>query len=149
MIHIKSESQIEQMKAAGALSKAALRRAGAMVKPGVSTQEIDSVVEGFIRLHGAVPTFKGYGGFPVSICSSVNEQIVHGIPSPATILQEGDVISIDIPANAIELKIPQEEFDARMAAFVPKTKQLTGYLRRYAKLVGSGATGAVLDEEKA
>ena len=120
-----------------------------MVKPGVSTQEIDSVVEGFIRLHGAVPTFKGYGGFPASICSSVNEQIVHGIPSPATILQEGDVISIDIPANAIELKIPQEEFDARMAAFVPKTKQLTGYLRRYAKLVGSGATGAVLDEEKA
>lgn len=65
------------------------------------------------------------------------------------IVEEGDVISIDIPANAIELKIPQEEFDARMAAFVPKTKQLTGYLRRYAKLVGSGATGAVLDEEKA
>ena len=65
------------------------------------------------------------------------------------IVEEGDVISIDIPANAIELKIPQEEFDARMAAFVPKTKQLTGYLRRYAKLVGSGAAGAVLDEEKA
>ena len=65
------------------------------------------------------------------------------------IVEEGDVISIDIPAYAIELKIPQEEFDARMAAFVPKTKQLTGYLRRYAKLVGSGATGAVLDEEKA
>ena len=65
------------------------------------------------------------------------------------IVEEGDVISIDIPANTIELKIPQEEFDARMAAFVPKTKQLTGYLRRYAKLVGSGATGAVLDEEKA
>lgn len=99
MIHIKSELQIEQMKAAGALSKAALRRAGAMVKPGVSTQEIDSVVEGFIRLHGAVPTFKGYGGFPASICSSVNEQIVHGIPSPATILQEGDVISIDTGAT--------------------------------------------------
>ena len=65
------------------------------------------------------------------------------------IVEEGDVISIDIPANTIELKIPQEEFDARMAAFVPKTKQLIGYLRRYAKLVGSGATGAVLDEEKA
>ena len=65
------------------------------------------------------------------------------------IVEEGDVISIDIPANAIELKIPQEEFDARMAAFVPKTKQLTGKLRRNAKLVGSGAAGAVLDEEKA
>lgn len=99
MIHIKSASQIEQMKAAGALSKAALRRAGAMVKPGVTTQEIDSAVEGFIRLHGATPTFKGYGGFPASICSSVNEQIVHGIPSPVTVLQEGDIISIDTGAT--------------------------------------------------
>lgn len=99
MIHIKSANQIEQMKAAGALSKAALRRAGAMVKPGVTTQEIDSAVEGFIRLHGATPTFKGYGGFPASICSSVNEQIVHGIPSPAIVLQEGDVISIDTGAT--------------------------------------------------
>lgn len=99
MIHIKSPEQIEQMKAAGSLSKAALRRAGAMVRPGVSTKEIDQVVESFIRLHGAVPTFKGYGGFPASICSSVNEQIVHGIPSPTTILQEGDIISIDTGAT--------------------------------------------------
>ena len=99
MINIKSPVDIEQMKAAGALSKAALRRAGALVRPGVSTKEIDQVVEGFIRLHGAVPTFKGYGGFPASICSSVNEQIVHGIPSPVTILQEGDIISIDTGAT--------------------------------------------------
>ena len=99
MINIKSPVEIDQMKAAGALSKAALRRAGALVRPGATTKEIDSVVEGFIRLHGAVPTFKGYGGFPASICSSVNEQIVHGIPSPMTILQEGDIISIDTGAT--------------------------------------------------
>ena len=61
------------------------------------------------------------------------------------IIEEGDTVSIDIPDNSIELKISQEEYDARMAAFVPKTKKLTGYLRRYAKLVGSGANGAVLD----
>ena len=99
MIKIKSPQEIESMKAAGALSKAALRRAGAMVRPGVSTLDIDSAVESFIRLHGAVPTFKGYGGFPGSVCSSVNEQVVHGIPSPAVVLQEGDIISIDTGAT--------------------------------------------------
>ncbi len=99
MIHIKSPEQIEQMKVAGAVSKAALRRAGAMVRPGITTREIDQVVESYIRLHGATPTFKGYGGFPASICSSVNEQIVHGIPSPAVALKEGDIISIDTGAT--------------------------------------------------
>ena len=99
MIHIKTPEQIEQMKAAGALSKAALRRAGSLVRPGTTTLEIDQVVEGFIRLHGAVPTFKGYGGFPGSVCSSVNEQIVHGIPSQGVVLQEGDIVSIDTGAT--------------------------------------------------
>lgn len=99
MIKIKSPQQIEQMKAAGALSKAALRRAGAMIAPGVSTIEIDQAVEQFIRLHGGTPTFKGYGGFPGSICASVNEQVVHGIPSPAVVLQEGDILSVDTGAT--------------------------------------------------
>ena len=99
MIKIKSPAQIEEMKIAGALSKAALRHAGSLVRPGVSTLEIDRAVEGFIRLHGAVPTFKGYGGFPGSVCSSVNEQVVHGIPSALVVLQEGDVISIDTGAT--------------------------------------------------
>jgi methionyl aminopeptidase len=99
MIHIKNSEQIEQMKAAGAVSKAALRRAGEMVRPGITTREIDQVVESYIRLHGATPTFKGYSGFPASICSSVNEQIVHGIPSPAVALKDGDIISIDTGAN--------------------------------------------------
>lgn len=99
MIYIKTPEQIEQMKAAGAVSKAALRRAGEMVRPGMTTREIDQVVESYIRLHGATPTFKGYGGFPASICSSVNEQIVHGIPSPAVALKDGDIISIDTGAT--------------------------------------------------
>ena len=99
MINIKTPQEIEEMKAAGALSKAALRRAGQMIKPGVTTLEIDQSLEAFIRLHGAVPTFKGYGGFPGTVCASVNEQIVHGIPSNAVVLQEGDVISIDTGAT--------------------------------------------------
>ena len=99
MINIKTPQEIEEMKAAGALSKAALRRAGQMIKPGVTTLEIDQSLEAFIRLHGAVPTFKRYGGFPGTVCASVNEQIVHGIPSNAVVLQEGDVISIDTGAT--------------------------------------------------
>lgn len=99
MIKRKDPQQIEQMKAAGALSKAALRLAGTMVVPGVTTLAIDQAVENYIRLHGGKPTFKGYGGFPGSICSSVNEQIVHGIPSEAVVLKEGDILSIDTGAT--------------------------------------------------
>ena len=99
MIKIKTPQEIEEMKAAGSISKAALRRAGAAVKPGVTTLEIDKLVENFIRLHGATPTFKGYGGFPGSICASVNEQIVHGIPSSQVVLKDGDILSIDTGAT--------------------------------------------------
>ena len=99
MIVFKTPQDIEQMKKAGALSKAALRLAGSLVKPGVSTKKIDKAVESFIRMHGGVPAFKGYGGFPGSICSSVNEQVVHGIPSFGAVLQEGDIISIDTGAT--------------------------------------------------
>ena len=95
MIKIKRPEEIEQMKNAGALSKTALRRVGARIVPGVSTLELDRVAEGIIRMHGGVPAFKGYGGFPGSICASANDQIVHGIPSKRVKLREGDIISID------------------------------------------------------
>lgn len=65
------------------------------IKPGISTLQLDRIAETFIRDHGAIPAFLGYGGFPNSICASVNEQIVHGIPSDKTILKEGDIISVD------------------------------------------------------
>ena len=99
MLRIKTPGEIEHMKEAGRLSKEALRLAGGMVKPGVTTKEIDAAVEGYLRLHGAKPTFKGYMGFPASICSSVNDQIVHGIPSPSVVLEEGDIIDIDTGAT--------------------------------------------------
>lgn len=98
MIIIKTPSEIELMKPAGALSKLALRRVGAMVRPGVDTLELDRVAESIIRMHGGTPAFKGYGGFPASICCSVNSEIVHGIPSSSRVLQEGDIVSIDTGA---------------------------------------------------
>ncbi|WP_165171174.1 type I methionyl aminopeptidase [Adlercreutzia sp. ZJ242] len=95
---IKSASEIEAMKEAGRVSAKVLREVGKMVRPGVTTLELDEFAEALIRLEGGVPAFKGYGGFPGSICASVNEQIVHGIPSAKVVLREGDIISIDTGA---------------------------------------------------
>lgn len=98
MIKIKTPEEIEQMKKAGALSKMVLRHVGAMVRPGVSTFELDQLAEQIIRMHGGVPAFKGYGGFPGSICASLNDAVVHGIPNPDIILRDGDILSIDTGA---------------------------------------------------
>ncbi len=69
------------------------------VRPGVTTRELDQLVEAFIRAHGAEPSFKGYNGFPGSICVAINDVVVHGIPDDKTVLQEGDIIAIDIGAK--------------------------------------------------
>lgn len=98
MIIKKTPYQIEEMAEAGRLSAKVLREVGARVKPGVSTAELDRIAEMTIRMEGGIPAFKGYGGFPGSICASVNDQIVHGIPSNSVILQEGDILSIDTGA---------------------------------------------------
>lgn len=96
---IKTPQEIEAMKEAGRLSAAVLREAGARCVPGVSTLELDEFAEDYIRSNGGIPTFKGYGGFPGSICASINEQIVHGIPSSSVKLKNGDIISIDVGAT--------------------------------------------------
>ena len=98
MIKIKTKSEIDAMREAGRISAKVLRMVGARVAPGVSTLELDQLAENIIRLEGAIPAFKGYGGFPGSICASVNDAVVHGIPSADVILQEGDIISIDTGA---------------------------------------------------
>ncbi len=98
MINIKTPQAIDEMKKAGALSKRVLRHVGAMVRPGVSTFELDQLAEQIIRMHGGVPAFKGYGGFPGTICASLNEAVVHGIPSPDIILRDGDILSVDTGA---------------------------------------------------
>ncbi|HEY7487401.1 MAG TPA: type I methionyl aminopeptidase [Streptosporangiaceae bacterium] len=97
-IQIKSTEQLEGMRAAGLVVGRTLERLAESVKPGITTADLDQIAEDFIRSSGATPSFKGYLGFPASICASVNEEIVHGIPRPAKVLQEGDVISIDCGA---------------------------------------------------
>lgn len=98
MIIKKSPREIEKMARAGELSARVLREVGARIEPGVTTAELDHFAEQFIRKHGGIPAFKGYGGFPGSICASVNDQIVHGIPSKTVVLREGDILSVDTGA---------------------------------------------------
>lgn len=98
MVTLKSEAQIEALREAGRISAKVLRLVGAAVEPGISTKELDAMAERLFKAEGAKPGFKGYGGFPGSICASVNEQIVHGIPSKKKILHAGDIISIDTGA---------------------------------------------------
>ncbi|MEU1885197.1 type I methionyl aminopeptidase [Micromonospora sp. WMMD987] len=97
-IQLKTGEQIEKMRAAGLVVAEALRRMSAAVAPGVSTADLDAIAEATIREAGAIPSFKGYHGFPASICSSVNEQVVHAIPAADQVLREGDLISIDCGA---------------------------------------------------
>lgn len=98
MIKLKTAQEIEDMKKAGALSAKVLRMIGDIIRPGISTLEIDQFAERVIRMHGGIPAFKGYMGFPASVCASVNNEVVHGIPSKDRVLQEGDIISIDTGA---------------------------------------------------
>ena len=97
-VKLKSPAQIEAMKEAGRVSALALRRVGEAVEPGITTAELDAIAEKVIRAEGGIPAFKGYGGFPGSICASVNDAVVHGIPSRKLVLREGDIISIDTGA---------------------------------------------------
>lgn len=99
-IFLKTEDEIDLMRKANQLVGSTLAELGKHIKPGVTTLQLDKIAEEFIRDHGAVPTFKNfpnpYGGpFPASICTSVNDVVVHGIPSEDTVLKDGDIISID------------------------------------------------------
>jgi methionyl aminopeptidase len=94
----RSAGELDAMAAAGALVAAALRAVQAAAAPGVSTKELDGVAESVIRDGGGIPSFLGYHGFPASICSSVNERVVHGIPSGDELLAPGDLVSIDCGA---------------------------------------------------
>lgn len=97
-IQIKTPEQLHKMRAAGLVVADTLAKLRAAVRPGISTAELDALAEENIRAAGAIPSFKGYHGFPATICASVNEQVVHGIPSKKHILREGDLISLDCGA---------------------------------------------------
>ena len=98
MILIKSNEEIKLMRIAGRISGEALALGGELVKPGVSTKMIDDKIRHYIEKCGAKPSFLGYGGFPGSACISINDQVIHGIPSADKILKEGDIVKIDVGA---------------------------------------------------
>lgn len=98
MMILKSDSEIRLMRKAGAIAAGALQTAGESIHPGMTTKELDRIVESYIRSHGARPSFKGYGGFPGSACISINEVVIHGIPSDQIVIKDGDIVSVDVGA---------------------------------------------------
>jgi methionyl aminopeptidase len=133
-IEVKSPAQLAIMREAGLVTAAALHAAAAAAEPGISTAELDAIAEREIRSAGALPSFQGYHGYPATICTSVNDQIVHGIPDAAQVLSAGDIISIDCGAivggwhgdSALTVRVgqvqagatpySQEELDALLGA---------------------------------
>lgn len=97
MVIVKSNKEITKMKKAGSITGAALQHAGESIRAGMTTKELDRIINKFITSHGAVPSFLGYGGFKGSACISINDEVIHGIPGPRKI-QDGDIVSIDVGA---------------------------------------------------
>lgn len=98
MIKIKSSTDLAKMRVAGKIAGGALKLAGESVKAGMTTLALDKIIHDYIVKHGATPSFLGYGGFPGSACISVNEEIIHGIPSNKVRLKDGDIVSVDVGA---------------------------------------------------
>jgi methionyl aminopeptidase len=99
MINKKSRDEIKRMRHAGHIVALVHQEMKKVVEPGISTKELDNIAMKIIKENRAIPTFLGYNGFPASICTSINEQVVHGIPSENAILKEGDIIAIDVGAT--------------------------------------------------
>lgn len=98
MINVKSKSELEKMRKAGIITGNALHYAGQQIKVGMSTYELDKIIHDYIVKNGAKPSFLGYGGFPGSACISINDEVIHGIPSKKRIIHDGDIVSIDVGA---------------------------------------------------
>lgn len=98
MINVKSKSELEKMRKAGIITANALHYGGQQIKVGMSTYELDKIIHDYIVKNGAKPSFLGYGGFPGSACISINDEVIHGIPSKKRIIHDGDVVSIDVGA---------------------------------------------------
>jgi len=122
------------MKEAGRISARALRVVGESVRPGVSTWELDEIAEQVIREAGAIPAFKGYHGFPATLCTSLNDQVVHGIPARKVLLRQGDIVSVDVGAvfegyygdNAATFGVGEIADDARRLLLVTEESLYAG-----------------------
>jgi methionyl aminopeptidase len=120
VIVCRSADELERMKAAGRVVGDVLTELAGLVAPGITTSELDAIAEKRIAAAGATPAFKGYHGYPATICASINEEVIHGIPSGRRVLNEGDILSIDVGAvldgyfgdSAITLPVGQVSEDA-------------------------------------
>jgi methionyl aminopeptidase len=152
-IVIKTVKEVEKMRRAGGIVREVLHAVRTMVKPGVTTLDLEKVAETMIEKAGAKPAFKGYHGFPCVLCTSLNDQVVHGIPSGKTVLREGDILSVDCGAvidgyygdSAITIPV------GKVAAGAQRLLDITqGSLERAIETVRPGATlgdvGAAVQE---
>ena len=98
MIVLKTSRELGFMREACRISAGALQLVGKCVEPGISTLELDKIAEDYIRSQGATPNFKGYSGYPATACISINNEVIHGIPSKKRILKAGDIVSVDLGA---------------------------------------------------
>jgi len=128
MIVLKTDREIEYMRDAGKIVGQTLRELRKAIAPGVTTLELDRLADQYIRHAGAIPAFKGYGGFPANICTSINEQVVHGIPCSRQ-LKNGDVISLDVGTKLnryygdAAISVPVGEVDADILKLLSVTEQ--------------------------
>jgi methionyl aminopeptidase len=128
MIIIKSRRELEQLKRSNAIVAEVFERLKGMIVPGITTKELDRVAEEYILLKGARPAFKGYRGFPATLCISVNEEVVHGIPSQRR-LKEGDIVSLDVGANFVgyfgdaAITLPVGEVDPKAERLLEVTEK--------------------------
>lgn len=142
MISIKTEEEIKIMAEGGKILAKVLSEVEKMVKPGITTIELDSLAESLILQYGARPAFKGYDGFPFSLCTSINENIVHGLPSD-TVLKEGDIVGLDLGVlykgyntdMAVTTAVGEVSFEAKRLIMVAKKS-----LKRAIKKVREGNT---------
>ena len=128
MIELKSPREIGLMRAGGHILADVVDRLREMVKPGLSTLEIDEDVEAFIRSRGAVPAFKGYRGFPATVCISINDEVVHGIPSAHRRIKEGDIVGLDLGC-IVEGYYADCAFTLAIGDVPPKVQQLLDVTR--------------------
>jgi methionyl aminopeptidase len=127
MLYLKTDEEIGLLRESNLLVSRTLAELASLIKPGISTLYLDRIAETFIRDHGAVPAFKGYGGFPNTLCTSVNEEVVHGIPSDY-ILRDGDIISVDC---GVVLKgwYGDSAYTFEVGEVTPEVKRLLDYTK--------------------
>ncbi len=128
MVELKSSAEILKMRESGKIAYDVMCRLGQMVTPGTTTKQLNDACEKMLKNYGATPSFKGYRGYPESICSSVNDEIVHGIPSNSVVLKEGDIVGIDIGVffggyhadMARTFPVGRVSAEAKLAIFIAK-----------------------------